>query len=191
MKFDKLMKCTLALICLAFMLCACNNSAGEKAFNEEEMQTYVEMFHKLEDIQTEGETLKEVKGEELKNVDFTDCSIAVLDHEVVKIYERLSEEKTKEFVNLLVQAEIGSEENYKDWPKRNGGSSPRQFQITLKDGDRLYVGILYSDDNRSFIAINDDLAYECDDKTAKSIDAFSYDALRRFEDTVRAALTQS
>lgn len=190
MKFNNLLAGILLLTCLAFMLCACNNSADENVFNDEEaMQTYVEMFHELEDVQTEGETLREVNGEELKDVDFSDCSIAVLDSWAVKIYERLSEEEIKEFVGLLTNVQIGAEENYKEWPPMAGVNAPRQFQITLKDGDRLYVGILYSDDHRSCIAINDDLAYECDKETAESIRDYSYDALRRFEDTVRAALS--
>lgn len=217
MKFNKLLKGIILLPSLIFMLCACANSdeediivithkseestyyneetsynTTENIFNNEKARLkYTEMFNELESVQTEGETLREVKGEELKDVDFSDCSIAVLDNWAVKIYERLSEEKTKEFVNLLTQVKIGSEENYKEWPLMIGGSDPRQFQITLKDGDRLYVGILYSADRRSCIAINDDLVYECDEETAKSIEDFTYDALRRFEDTVRAALTQS
>ena len=217
MKLGKLLKVALLLICLTFMLCACANSDEEDIIiithkneestyyneetsynttenilnNEEARQMRDKMFLELEDFQTEGETLKEVKGEELNEVDFSGCSIAVLSKYAEKIYERLSEENTKEFVDLLANVQIGAEENYKEWPLMIGGGGGRRFQITLKDGNRLYVGILNSPDYNSCIAINDDLVYVCDDETAIRIDKFFYDAEQRFKDKVRAALTQS
>lgn len=216
MKLGKLLKVALLLTCLTFMLCACVGSNEEDIIiithkneestyyneetsynttenilnNEEARQMRDKMFLELEDFQTEGETLRDVKGEELKDVDFSDCSIAVLSKYAVKIYERLSEENTKEFVDLLANVQIGAEENYKEWPLMTGGSDNRQFQITLKGGDRLYVGTLNSPDYHSCIAINDDLVYECDDETAIRIEKFTYDAEQRFKDKVRAAIMQ-
>lgn len=134
-----------------------------------------ELYHSLENNDETGE-IKQVSGENLKLVDFTDCSIAALDKYGVKIYERLSDEKTKEFIDCIAEAEISSEE-YGELPKFVGGS--QTFQIVLNTSEIIYIDTLQFEDIR-LIIINGEHGYPCDDESLDQIRECYQDIYKRF-----------
>ena len=175
----------LFMICAAVTLCSCSASeepaytasfsetylsekepasSSEITLSEEEAdmsraEVMADFYQALEDAETDEEKIKQVNGEELKSVDFTDCSVAALDSYGVKIYERLSEEGVKEFTDCIAGAKISAEE-YGELPDRNGGSTS-SFQITLSTGEQIYIGMTHTED-ADIIIINDIHGFRCD-----------------------------
>ena len=140
------------------------------------------LYRTLENNDETGE-IKQVSGEELKLMDFTDCSIAALDSWGVKIYERLSEEKVKEFIDCITEAEISSEE-YGELPKFSGGRPG--FKIVLNTGEIICISTLEYEDIH-LIIINGEHGYPCDDESLDQIRECYQDIYKRF---VEKALQQ-
>lgn len=134
------------------------------------------LYRTLENNDETGE-IKQVSGENLKLIDFTDCSIAALDKYGVKIYERLSDEKTKEFIDCITEAEISSEE-YGELPKFLGGTLWK-FQIVLNSSEIIYIGTLQFEDIH-LIVINGEHGYPCDEESLDKIRKCYQDIYKRF-----------
>ncbi|MBD5113980.1 MAG: hypothetical protein HDT46_02060 [Ruminococcaceae bacterium] len=135
-----------------------------------------ELYHSLENNDATGE-IKQVSGENLKLIDFTDCSIAALDNYGVKIYERLSDEKTKEFIDCITDAEISPEE-YGELPKFVGGTL-REFQIVLNTSEIIYIGTWEFEDTH-LIIINGEHGYTCDKESLYQIRECYQEIYKRF-----------
>lgn len=142
-----------------------------------------ELYRSLEDAGRNEEKIRQVTGEELKSVDFTDCSVAALDGYGIKIYERLSEEKVKEFTDCIAQAEISSEE-YGEIPGFTGGSTS-DFQITLNTGEQIYIGTVQTED-ADIIIINDVHGFRCDKESLGRLREWHSEIYRRFEEKSRS-----
>lgn len=188
----------LFLACLIFINCACANAAEENSYNsEEKMRWHAELYQALENAETDDEKIIQMTPEELKAIDFTDCDIAAIDG--LKIYEWLSEEKTKEFAEMIANADINTEESDIEYPSRNGEIPHELFQITLSSGDVLFIGetpILEREegynangDNYYFV-INGNHLYQCDEETTNKIRDYWDEAHARFEDYVKDSFVQ-
>lgn len=144
-----------------------------------------ELRRTLENDTTDPDKIKQVNGAELKNVDFTDCKIAALDSWAEKIYEYLSEEKTKEFIDRITEADISSEV-YDDISDYSGGAFSHRFRITLNTGEVIYIGAL-SPDNIDMILINGYNGYPCGEKLCGYICDCYREFERRFYEKVKNA----
>lgn len=139
------------------------------------------LYNTLKDHSIDYKKMKQLTGGELANTNFSDCSVAVLDSWAAKIYEYLSEEKTREFVNRITEAEISSEE-YEQ--KRQGeliydGDTAYDFMITLKNGEIIYLGVIKHNDI-DMILINGYHGYPCDAETREYISECYREARERF-----------
>ncbi len=187
------------LTSLMLLNCACTNAAEEIDFSDEETslkfsQKHLELFHALDYAETDDEKITQMTFEELKAADFTDCSIDVLDLDGQRIYERLSEEKTKEFVEMLTQADISIEEGNVEYPMRNGDDCDKEFQITLSSGDLLFIGTNYLESDEGdltyYFIINGEHSYRCDKETANKMYEYEHEVFKRFEDSVKASFAE-
>ncbi|MBD5115958.1 MAG: hypothetical protein HDT48_00385 [Ruminococcaceae bacterium] len=158
-----------------FQIILAETAPSEEEAAQSRGKKETELYHSLENNDETGE-IKQVSGENLKLVDFTDCSIAALDKYGVKIYERLSDEKTKEFIDCIAEAEISSEE-YGELPKFVGGS--QTFQIVLNTSEIIYIDTLQFEDIR-LIIINGEHGYPCDDESLDQIRECYQDIYKRF-----------
>lgn len=127
---------------------------------EEDWLKIKKQYDPLDDPSSDYEKLKQVNGDELKSVDFTDCSIDVVGHEcfIDKIYECLSEERIKKFTDCIKNAEISGDER-ESYPTYEGGLST-SFHLTLNTGEMIFISFVKDDDTR-LILINGK-AYPCD-----------------------------
>ncbi len=197
----------LKALLLAFLMilsCACANTAREIDFSDEETarkfaQKHLELYQALENVETDDEKIISMTPEELKAADFADCTAAVIDKYQQKIYERLTEEKTKEFAEWLTQTDISAEESNVEYPDRNGGPPPCQIQITLNTGDVIFIGVFsirereegyIAGGDNDYIIINGEHSYQCDKETANKIRDYRSEAYTRFEDYVRASFAE-
>ena len=158
---------------------AISGTAQETSLNEEEPEAvtseekdYWDYWAALEDNEYDKERMKHVNSEELKALDFSDCSVAALSAYHEKILEYLSEENRAGFIECIVHAEISSEEY--EVPGINGGWT--DYQITLNTGEQIYIGVI--DDK---LIINDECAYLCDRESLDIIEEYHRDAYLRFD----------
>lgn len=133
-----------------------------------------ELYHSLEDINADREK-KQVRGDELKNIDFTGCSVAAIDKYGVKIYEYLSGDSLNDFIDCITQADISAEE-YGELPLFTGGI--HTFLITLSTDEIVYIGeIEYKD--LHLIIINGE-GYSCEEECSTKLSNLYLEAFERF-----------
>ncbi|MCM1298700.1 MAG: hypothetical protein NC203_07150 [Firmicutes bacterium] len=204
MKFGKTMINSLKalfLACLMLLSCACANTAEIDFSDEETAQKFAQMHGKLyqalENAETDDERAVQITPEELKAADLTDCTVSVIDG--IKIFESLTEEETKEFAEMIANADINGDESDMEYPKRAGVTPSKQFQITFSSGDFLFIGetpILEREDdydpngNNYYFVINGEHLYQCDKETTIKMSDYWDKAYWEFENYVRAAYVQ-
>ncbi|MCM1298698.1 MAG: hypothetical protein NC203_07140 [Firmicutes bacterium] len=193
------------LACLMLLSCACADTPEENFYDseeyfydpeenfydsEEKARWRSEYYHTLDYAVTDEEKSVSMTPEELKTADFSGCSVDVLDEYGLRIYERLTEEKTQKFVEMLAQADIGEEEYEVEWQKANGMANPSQFQLAFNNGDLLNIGVRRFDDDTIYFIINGEHEYLCDEETKNNMADFWNEAYTKFEYSVRAAYVQ-
>ncbi len=194
MKFGKTLANPLkALLLVCFMLLgsACADTSEENFYDsEEKIQWRTDLYHALDYAKTDEEKFVLMAPEELKAADFSGCSVDVLDEYGLRIYERLTEKQTGEFVEMLVQADISGEETDVEWPKGFGGGVNLQFQLIFNNGDMLNIGAKWLDTDTAYFIINGEHEYLCDEETANKMRDYRIEAYRRFDDYVKASFAE-
>lgn len=143
-----------------------------------------EVYGTLESHTIDSDKIKQTDIGGLKELDFTDCSIVILDYWGAKIYEYMTEDVTAEFLSRLTEAEISSEEYEGDLLVYDGGGAfAYRFAITLNTGEIVYIGSARHD-NMNMILLNGYHGYQCDQDTFEYLEKCYEEACDRFREKV-------
>ncbi len=145
---------------------------AEATLSEEEKAEKVGKLHRTLEFNDLSQDFEQVIDGNLKNMDYTDCSVAAIDGCGDKIYEWLSEENKAKFIECITQADISPKE-YDELPKVAGGNA-FGFKIVLNTGNIIFIRQL-----AATIVINEK-GYPCDDESLRQMKDIYYEISNRF-----------
>lgn len=137
-----------------------------------DISVLTEIYPALQDADVDYIRMKNVDSKELLELDYSDCTIAVLDRWGVKVVGYLSSDAVSEFIDCLNDAEI-EHSGCEKMPKKTGAAFT--YQITLKTGEQIYIDTAETEDGENeenYILINGKSAYGCDRESAVRIESY-------------------
>lgn len=176
--------CTITASALLLTSCAVSVSAEPKqpiyenisdisTPNEEpDISVLTEIYPTLQDADVDYIRMKNVDAKELRELDYSDCTIAVLDRWGVKIVGYLTSDAVSEFIDCLSDAEI-EHGGCEKLPKKTGAAIT--YQITLNTGEQVYIDTAETENGENdgnYILINGKSAYGCDKESAARIESY-------------------
>lgn len=142
--------------------------------SEPDISGLTEIYPTLKDADVDYIRMKNVDAKGLRELDYSDCTIAVLDRWGVKVVGYLTSDAVTEFIGCLTNAEIDLDDCGK-LPKKEGAAFT--YQITLKTGEQIYIDTAEADEDETetgsdFILINGKSAYGCDRESREQIGSY-------------------
>ena len=149
------------------------NNYGVNDGTEAQETDHLDYFQYLEVNEYNLEKIKHVNVEELRALDFTDCSIAVLTPYGDRIMGCLSEENRVGFIECITDTETVFEE--RENCNFNGGRMG--YRITLNTGDQIYIDAAYVlGVEYELMIINGEYSYVCVKGSLERLDEYWQDA---------------